>query len=335
MIAFLSNIFGYLLNFFYNLIGNYGLAIILFSLVVKLLMIPLSIKQQKSQQKSLKLQEEMKQIQFKYKNDPEKLNQETMALYKRENMSPFSGCLLAIIQMILLFSVFYMVREPLTYVKKLDQEQIINYVNILKEENMVQNQAYAQIAVISEANNIKQAKQNEGTELTESQKRLQDAIGDNIDNVCTNMNFLQIDLSKIPTQSAGDFRVYIIPVLYVISSFASMKLTTSLQSKKKKEDEVEASKIDEKADKNKDIKDSETDNDIKEDNERKEMIEKKEEEEDPMAQANKNMSLLMPVMAVSISLIAPLGLALYWLTNNILMIAERLILNKLVKDEED
>ena len=254
MIAFLSNIFGYLLNFFYNLIGNYGLAIILFSLVVKLLMIPLSIKQQKSQQKSLKLQDEMKQIQFKYKNDPEKLNQETMALYKRENMSPFSGCLLAIIQMILLFSVFYMVREPLTYVKKLDQEQINNYTNILKEENMVQNQAYAQIAVISEANNIKQAEQNQEIELTESQEKLKEAIGDNLDNVCTNMNFLQIDLSKVPTQSAGDFRVYIIPILYVISSFASMKITTTMQSKKKQEDTVEASKVKEKVDE--DVKNS-------------------------------------------------------------------------------
>ena len=332
MIAFLSNIFGYLLNFFYNLIGNYGLAIILFSLVVKLLMIPLSIKQQKSQQKSLKLQDEMKQIQFKYKNDPEKLNQETMALYKRENMSPFSGCLLAIIQMILLFSVFYMVREPLTYVKKLDQEQINNYTNILKEENMVQNQAYAQIAVISEANNIKQAEQNQEIELTESQEKLKEAIGDNLDNVCTNMNFLQIDLSKVPTQSAGDFRVYIIPILYVISSFASMKITTTMQSKKKQEDTVEVSKVKEKVDE--DVKNSD-DNEIKDSNESKEMIEKKEEEEDPMAQANKNMSLLMPVMAVSISLIAPLGLALYWLTNNILMIVERLVLNKVVKDEEE
>lgn len=328
MIAFLSNIFGYLLNFFYNLVGNYGLAIILFSLVIKLLMIPLSIKQQKSQQKSLKLQNEMKQIQFKYKNDPEKLNQETMALYKRENMSPFSGCLLAIVQMILLFSVFYMVREPLTYVKKEDKEQISSYVNILKEENMIQNEAYVQIAIISEANNIKQAEENEEIELTDSQKKLKEAMGDNINNVCTNMNFMQIDLSKVPTQSAGDFRVYIIPVLYVISSFLSMKLTTSLQSKKKKEDEVvEVSKVDEN--KSKDI----DDNDIEENNESKELIEK--EEEDPMAQANKSMSLLMPVMAVSISLIAPLGLALYWLTNNVLMIAERLILNKVVKDEEE
>lgn len=322
MIAFLSNIFGYLLNFFYNLIGNYGIAIILFSLVIKLLMIPLSIKQQKSQQKSIKLQDEMKQIQFKYKNDPEKLNQETMALYKRENMSPFSGCLLAIIQMILLFSVFYMVREPLTYMKKIDSEQISSYVNILKEENMVQNQAYAQIAVISEANNIKQAQQAEGIELTEAQLKLQEVIGENLDNVCTNMSFLDIDLSKVPTQSSGDFKVYIIPVLYVISSFASMKLTTAMQSKKNKNEAVEE-------------KGKEEVKAVSEDNESKELIQKKEEKEDPMAQANKNMSLLMPVMAVSISLIAPLGLALYWLTNNVLMILERLVLNKVVKNEEE
>ena len=325
MIAFLSNIFGYLLNFFYNLIGNYGIAIILFSLVVKLLMIPLSIKQQKSQQKSIKLQDEMKQIQFKYKNDPEKLNQETMALYKRENMSPFSGCLLAIIQMILLFSVFYMVREPLTYMKKIDSEQINSYVNISKEENLVQNQAYAQIAVISEANNIKQSQQKEGIELSESQVKLQETIGDNLDSVCTNMNFLDIDLSKVPTQSSGDFKVYIIPVLYVISSFASMKLTT-MQSKKNKNKSVEVKK---------EINTASEDNKIEENNESKELISKKEDDEDPMAQANKNMSLLMPIMAVSISLIAPLGLALYWLTNNILMIVERLILNKVVKNEEE
>ena len=318
MIAFLSNLFGYLLNFFYNLIGNYGIAIILFSLVVKLLMIPLSIKQQKSQLKSMKLQNEMKQIQFKYKNDPEKLNQETMALYKRENMSPFSGCLLAIIQMILLFAVFYMVREPLTYMKKLDREQINGYVNVLKEENMVKNQAYAQITVISEANNIKQAQENDSIELNESQNKLKEAIGDNLDNICTNMNFLEIDLSKVPTQSAGDFRVYIIPVLYVISSFASMKLTTTMQKSKRN------------------ISSEENEKEEIEENAGEELEEKKDESgNDPMEQANKSISLLMPMMAVSISLIAPLGLALYWLTNNLLMIVERLILNKVVKVEEE
>ena len=330
MIAFLSNIFGYLLNFFYNLIGNYGIAIILFSLVVKLLMIPLSIKQTKSQKKSIKLQAEMKQIQFKYKNDPEKMNQATMELYKRENMSPFSGCLLAIIQMILLFSVFFMVREPLTYMKKIDPEQINNYINVLREENLVPNQAYAQMAVISEANSIKESLNKENSELTEAQKKLQEAIGDNLDNVCTNMNLLDIDLSKVPTQSNGDFKVYIIPILYVISSFVSIRLTTSMQNKKKEKDIKENDIIE--------IKDNTEPNEDKDDSEDKEnkALIKKEDDEDPMAQANKSMSMFMPLMAVSISLIAPLGLALYWLTNNLLIIAERLVLEKvIVRDEEE
>ena len=120
MIAFFAKIFGFILNFIYEIVNNYGIAIILFSVLVKLLMIPISIKQQKTMKKSVKIQEKMKEIQLKYKNNPEKLNQETLELYKTENMSPFSGCLRAIVQIILLFAVFYLVRSPLTYMKKVD-----------------------------------------------------------------------------------------------------------------------------------------------------------------------------------------------------------------------
>ncbi|MBR3254901.1 MAG: membrane protein insertase YidC [Clostridia bacterium] len=315
MIAYLSSIFGYLLNFFYNIIGNYGIAIILFSLTIKILMIPLSIKQQKSQKKSQKLQAEMKQIQFKYKNDPEKMNQATMELYKREKMSPFSGCLLAILQMIILFSVFYMVREPLTYLKKMDSELINKYVTTLKEEQLIPNEAYAQIGVIGEANKIKSLKE-ENAELSEQEAKIAEVFGEELDQICTNMNFLGIDLSKVPTQSMSDFRVFIIPVLYVISSFVSIKLTTLTQVKSKKKEEEEVIEI------------------KGEDNGTEQALEKVEEE-DPMQQASKSMSMIMPIMAVSISLIAPLGLALYWLTNNLLMIAERLVLDKIIKSEEE
>ena len=316
MIAFLSNIFGYLLNFFLNIIGNYGIAIILFSLVVKILMLPLSIKQQKSQQKSIKLQAEMKQIQFKYKNDPEKMNQATMELYKREKMSPFSGCLIAILQMILLFSVFYMVREPLKYMKKMEPDLIEKYVNVLKEEQLLPNEAYSQIGIISEANRIKSIKEDNG-ELSEQDKKIADTFGEDIDKISTNMNFLGIDLSKVPTQSMSDFRVYIIPVLYVISSFASIKLTTSMQAGTKKDEKDEIIEVDGGEEGKEKIRETE------------------KAEDDPMQQASKNMSLIMPIMAVSISFIAPLGLALYWLTNNVLMIIERLILNKVIKNKEE
>ena len=117
MFEFFASLFGYILAFLYDLINNYGLAIILFTIIIKIILLPLSIKQQKTLKKSTQLQEKMKVIQFKYKNNPEKMNQEMMELYKSENMSPFSGCLTAIIQLLLLLSVFYLVRAPLTYME--------------------------------------------------------------------------------------------------------------------------------------------------------------------------------------------------------------------------
>ena len=118
MFQFFANIFGYLLDIINQFVNNYGLAIILFTAIIKLIMLPLSIKQQRSMKKNVELQEKLKVIQFKYKNDPEKLNKETMDLYKQEKMSPFSGCFSAIIQFILLISIFYMVRFPLTYIDR-------------------------------------------------------------------------------------------------------------------------------------------------------------------------------------------------------------------------
>ena len=293
MFQFFANIFGYVLNIINNFVGNYGLAIILFTLFIKLIMLPLSIKQQRTMKKSSELQEKMKVLQFKYKNDPEKLNREMMDLYKKENMSPFSGCLSTIIQFILLISIFYMVRCPLTYMEKIDKTQIESYVQQLKDDGMPVNQAYSEIDIIREVDYLKE-------------KFPED---ENLEKINLNMNFCGLDLSKIPQQNLGDWTVYIIPVLYIISTFISMRITTSMQNKDKKKDDVI---------------------DITENKREKE--EERNEMEDAMAQSNKMMSWMMPIMSVSISLVAPLGLALYWLVNNILMIGERLVLNKIIKD---
>lgn len=302
MFSFFANIFGYLLNFIYNFVSNYGLAMILFTLVIKIVMLPLSIKQQKMLKKSSKLQEKMKVLQFKYKNDPEKLNQEMMNLYKEEKMNPFSGCLSTIIQFILLISIFYMVRCPLTYMKKVDTNFVNSYVQQLKDDGKEVSAAYPEIDIIRELDYLKN-------------KNPDDEI---LKNMSFNMNFLGLDLSKIPQQNLGDWTVYIIPVLYILSSFVSIKLTTKMQSKDKKENPViditeEPDKEDKKL-----IKVDET---------------KAEEEFDAMEQTNKMMYWMMPIMSVSISLVAPLGLALYWLVNNITMIIERLVLNKIIKDD--
>lgn len=293
MFQFFANIFGYVLNFINNFVGNYGLAIILFTVLIKIIMLPLSIKQQRTMKKSAKLQEQIKVLQFKYKNDPEKLNREMMDLYKKENMSPFSGCLSTIVQFILLISIFYMVRCPLTYMERIDKTQIDAYVQQLKDNGMTVNQAYSEIDIIRELDYLKEKFPDDQT----------------LDKINLNMNFCGLDLSKIPQQNLGDWTVYIIPILYIISTFVSMRITTSMQKKNKKKDGVI---------------------DITENKDEKE--EEKNEMEDAMEQSNKMMSWMMPIMSVSISLVAPLGLALYWLVNNVLMIGERLVLDKIIKD---
>ena len=301
ILYFFAKIFGYVLNFLYQLIGNYGVAIILFSILVKLLTIPLSIKQQRTMKKSAKIQEEMKQIQFKYKNDPEKMNQEVMALYKRENMSPFSGCLSSIVQIILLLSVFILVQSPLTYMVKLDS-QVINQLDTIANQSQVSNSRYKEIQVIQYVRTLK----NEASVSEEEQDDNYKLINQYKDKVNLNMDFLGIDLSAVPTQNLSDWKTLVIPILYVITSFISIRMTTNIQNNKK----------DKKL--------------ITDGNE-----EKKEEEYNPMLEANKSMSWFMPLMSVSIAIIAPLGLALYWLMNNLLSITERIVLNKVLKKEEE
>ena len=312
MIAPFANLFGYILNFIYNIVNNYGLAIIIFSILIKIILLPLSIKQQKTMKKTTKIQNKLKEIQFKYKNDPENLNRATMELYKTENMSPFSGCLSGIVQIILLFAVFYLVRSPLTYMKKVDANVINKYTKIIKENDLSTDSAYPEIEVIRELDNIKKLKENntenieENTENSENNEEdnnsektdLAEINDEELNSLDINMNFLGLNLAQIPTRS-GDWKAFIIPVLYVLVSVISLRITNPTPKKKDGEEK------------------------------------NSEGEFDPMAQMNKNMNFMFPVMYLAVALIAPLGLALYWLMNSLLMIIERLALNKMLKDEEE
>lgn len=289
MFNFFANIFGYILEWIYLLVKNYGLAIIIFSVLVKIVMLPISIRQQKTMKKNEKIQKELKILQIKHKGNPERLNQETMELYKRENVNPFGGCFTIIIQFILLISMFYLVKSPLTYMQKIDNNVIENEIVEIKKVNGEESisKGYPEMSV------IKYLKQNNDTE----------------NQMYINMDFLGLDLSKVPQENFGDWKVFVIPVLYVISSILSIKLTTNMTNKKKEKKEEKALLTEEN---------------------KAEM-----DQEEMAAQMKKSMSLMMPILSVSVSLIAPLGLALYWLINNIIMMIERLMLNKLFSKEEE
>ena len=304
--AFLSGIFGYILNFFYELINNYGIAIIIFSILLRLILIPITIKQQKTMKKSAKLQEKMKEIQEKYKNNPEKLNQETIELYKKENMSPFGGCFSGILQILIILSVFWLVSQPLTYMKKVDNQVIEEYKTKIIEESNGQRATYPEIQIISKIENEYQEINNKiESENIENREELENKK-QSLEKMRINMEFLGLDLSKVPTANLGDWKVYVIPVLYVLTSFISIKITTITQKKQ---------------------------------NNKKDVIIQDKENADEMAESMQQMSNSMlymaPIMSISIAVIAPLGLALYWLVSNILMIIERLVINKFIGSKED
>lgn len=284
--AAVANLFGYVLNFLYNAIQNYGLAIILFSVLLKLILLPFTIKQQKSMKKSAKVQEEMKKLQLKYKNDPEKLNREVMALYKREKMNPLSGCLSSIIQLFIIVSVFYLVSRPLTFMKKIDTNIINDYKNEMTEKG--ETSSYPEIKIIE----------------TKSEED---------ENVYINMDFLGLNLSKVPMQNLNDFRVYIIPLLYIITSIVNIKLSTAMTKVKKKTEEK-------KEEDNKEDKKGE---------------ETPEEQLESMQQMTNSMNYMMPIMSIAIAVIAPLGLSLYWFVSNVLQLIERVAIDAYTKKKEN
>ena len=297
----LASIFGYVLNFLYNLVQNYGIAIILFTVLLKIVMLPISIKQQRTMKKSQEVQKEVDKAQLKYKNNPEMLSKEVMAIYKREKVSPFSGCLSGILQLVIFISVFYLVSRPLTYMKKVDPAVISKYEQEISASG--QSSSYQEIKVI---------------ELKSGEDQ----------NVALNMNFLGFDLSKVPMQNWKDWKVFIIPFFYVLLTFVNIRMTSKDMKKDKKIKEIEAGK--EKV-KEKELDKTDNDLDKKVENNNKETP---EEQLDSMKQMTNNMNYMMPIMSISISLIAPLGLSLYWLISNILQLGEKIVIDKVMNNKK-
>lgn len=281
----LAGLFGYVLNYLYNYVQNYGLAIILFSILLKLILLPLTIKQQISMKKNSKVQEEIKKLQLKYKNNPEMLNKEVMEIYKREKVSPFSGCLSSILQLVIFISVFYLISRPLTFMKKVNTGIIDSYKQEIRDNGQASN--YEEIRVI---------------ELKSSED----------EKVYLNMNFLGVDLSKVPMQNWKDVKVFIIPLLYIVTTFINIKLSTNLTNPKKKEEDKEVEVVDK-------------------DNNKKET---QDDQLESMQQMTKSMNYMMPIMSVAIALVAPLGLSLYWFVTNVLQLIERFTINFFMKKKE-
>jgi len=209
--GYIYKAFGFMLNLIYGIIENYGLSIILLTLFIKLIVLPLTLKQQKSMTKMQRMQPKMKEIQEKYKDDKDRAAQETMKLYKEYGVSPMGGCLPLLIQFPILIAFYQVIQKPVQYMLGYSVSAI---EKLCKEFGVSITNGGAQIILAKEM----------------------DAI---------NFDFFGIDLSAVPWDEIKAFMAgkagtialvaLIIPVLSCVTTYLTSKVSTAINQTKKEE----------------------------------------------------------------------------------------------------
>ncbi|MDR2933582.1 MAG: YidC/Oxa1 family membrane protein insertase [Oscillospiraceae bacterium] len=219
---FINQILGYPLGWImwalYNLFKNYGVALFIFTLIIKAATFPLSLKQQKSTSKMSRIQPQITELQNRYKNNKEKLNEEMMALYQKEGYNPMSGCLPLLIQMPILFGMIDVIYNPLKHILRLPADIIEAGMEILSGITGAPAAAGAQLDLIS---NIKL---NPGAFSVMGQDIIQQITD-------LNLTFFGMDLTIRPSVSMfGEIFTNFNPVILIPILSGVSALAASLQS---------------------------------------------------------------------------------------------------------
>src|SRR4249920_2108772 len=117
----LLNGIGWILAWIFDIVGNYGLSIIVLTILIKVVLLPLGVKQIKSMQAMQSIQPKVKELQKKFKGNKEKIQQETMKLYKDAGVNPLGGCLPLLLQFPILIAMYAVIRAP-----QLEPTQVTN-----------------------------------------------------------------------------------------------------------------------------------------------------------------------------------------------------------------
>ncbi len=286
--------FGYLLDFLYQFTSNYGLALILFALLVKLILLPFSIKSKKSTMQMARMAPLVQAIQSKYPNDPQKANLEISKAYKEEGVSMMGGCLWSLIPLLIIFPLFYVIREPLEYMLHFTQEQADQIVSIIKgaaPELFSSNSYYDQIAA--------------APHLSAYAEQIKAAIPELANETIPNLNFqfLGVNLGQIPSFQIWAWESYdwntigafLLPVLSAGSQILSMLVSQKMNA---------SVSVD---------KDGNVDEDAAKKASQKQM---------------KVMLWVMPLFSLWIGFSYPCALSLYWLAQGLFSLLQDVVLTK-------
>ena len=278
--------FGWLLGFLYDLTSNYGVAMIIFAILVKVIMAPITAKSKKSTMKMSRLTPRVKDIQERYAHDQQKQNEMLNALYKEEGVDMTGGCLWSLIPLFIIFPLLGVVREPIVYILGETSEVAAQIVEIIKNANPALfeggNTYYQQ--VVAAAN------------IPQYADAIQAAIpGINPETLLgMNFEFLGIDLGAIPSFNIfgadwvwdwAHIGAFLVPCLSAgsqyLSSFVMRKMNNSVVSDKNG------------------VKDEKT------------------AEQSQQNQSMQTMMLMMPLMSLWIGFSCPGGLSVYWLVQGL------------------
>ena len=300
MVKIITVPFGWLLSWLYQLTNNYGLAMIIFAVIVQLVLLPMTAKSKKSMMKMSRLQPRMQEIQRKYADDKAKQQEAIQALQKEEGASlGCGGCLWSLLPMLILWPLFTLVRQPLTYMLGASAEVVSEIAKVLGADGKA---TYFQVTA---AQAIHQA-----PELFEGIKGITEATLRGID-----FNFLGINLGAQPEWQVwasswkwdwAHIGLFLVPVI----SAGSQVLQTKISQK---------------------MNNSVITND-------KGLVDKEAAQNSQSNQSMKMMMWMMPIMSLIIGFTVPAGLSLYWFVGGVVRTIEDTLLTKhyrKVYDAED
>lgn len=288
--------FAWLLRALYELTMSYGWALVLFTVVIKLIMLPFQMKSKKSMMRMSRFQPMIKEIQTRYKNNQVKMNEELQKLYAEEGVNPMSGCLWSFLPFPILLALYSIIRQPITRFMLLTNDALqsvidavgaagfdISAIALLKDgavtvkDGLTQLQPYGQITLVKVAQEM-------GITLPEGWIHM-------------DFSFLGMDLTMIPKDVIGQIGtggwavigVLLIPILSGALSFWQSKVSMAGNPASS-------------------------------------------DPNDPTARSTRMMMWLMPVMSLWIGFTLPASLGVYWIANSVLMLVQEKVLNKYFKN---
>ena len=288
--------FAWLLRALYELTSSYGWALVLFTVVIKLIMLPFQMKSKKSMMRMSRFQPMIKEIQTRYKNNQVKMNEELQRLYAEEGVNPMSGCLWSFLPFPILIALYSIIRQPITRFMMLTttaMQGVIDAVSaagfdlaaiamtandgaVTVKDGLTQLQPYGQITLVKAAQEL-------GVALPEGWIHM-------------DFSFLGMDLTMIPSDVIGQIGtggwavigVLLIPIVSGALSFWQSKVSMA----------GNPSAVD---------------------------------PNDPTARSSRMMMWMMPIMSLWIGFTLPASLGVYWIANSVLMLVQEKVLNKYFK----